>query len=83
MSKTCTTRVTTKPGEPLPQGNTDWARLDAVADEEVVARPIRPDAQPLTPEQGARMRRVSCVKAASAPRNDCRRGAADLCEEES
>ena len=37
MSKTGITRVTVKPGEPLPRGDTDWARLDAMTDEEVVA----------------------------------------------
>jgi putative transcriptional regulator len=64
MSKTGTTRVTRKPGEPLPRGDTDWARLDAMTDEEVVAAALSdPDAQPLTPEQLARMRRVSRVKA--------------------
>jgi putative transcriptional regulator len=63
MSKTGTTRVTVKPGERLPRGDTDWARLDAMTDEEVVAAALSdPDAQPLTPEQLARMRRVSRVK---------------------
>ena len=63
MSKTGTTRVTVKPGKPPPQGDTDWARLDAMTDEEVVAAALSdPDAQPLTPEQLGRMRRVSRVK---------------------
>jgi putative transcriptional regulator len=63
MSKTGTMRVTVKPGEPLPRGKSDWARLDAMTDEEVVAAALSdPDAQPLTPEQLARMRRVSRVK---------------------
>jgi putative transcriptional regulator len=63
MSKTDITRVTLKPGEPPPQGNTDWARLDAMTDQEVVAAAQSdPDAQPLTPEQLAKMRRVSRVK---------------------
>ena len=63
MSKTGTTRVTVKPGETVPQGDTDWARLDAMTDEEVMAAALSdPDAQPLTPEQLARMRRVSRVK---------------------
>jgi putative transcriptional regulator len=53
-----------KPDEALPRGNTDWARLDAMTDEEVVAAARSdPDAQPLTPEQLAKMRRVSRVKA--------------------
>ena len=63
MSKTGTTRVTVKPGEAPPRGDSDWARLDAMTDEEVVAAALSdPDAQPLTPEQLARMRRVSRVK---------------------
>jgi putative transcriptional regulator len=63
MSKTGTTRVTIKPGEPLPRGDTDWERVRAMTDEEVVAAALSdPDAQPLTPEQLARMRRVPRVK---------------------
>jgi putative transcriptional regulator len=63
MSKTGTTRVIVKPGEPLPPGETDWARLKAMTDDEVVAAALSdPDAQPLAPQQLARMRRVSRVK---------------------
>jgi putative transcriptional regulator len=63
MSKTGTTRVTMKPGSTSPRGDTDWTRLDAVTDEEVVAAALSdPDAQPLTPDQLSRMRRVSRVK---------------------
>jgi putative transcriptional regulator len=63
MSKTGTTRVTIKPGEPLPRGDTDWERVRAMTDEEVMAAALSdPDAQPLTPEQLARMRRVPRVK---------------------
>jgi putative transcriptional regulator len=63
MSKTGTTRVTRKANDPLPRGNTDWGRLDAMTDEEVMAAALSdPDAQPLTPEQLAKMRRVSRVK---------------------
>src|SRR5271163_2902271 len=63
MSKTGTTRLTVKPGDILSRGNTDWARLDAATDEEVVAAALSdPDAQPLTPDQLSRMRRVSRVK---------------------
>jgi putative transcriptional regulator len=63
MSKTDTTRVAVKSGNSLPQGDTDWARLDAMSDEEVVAAALSdPEAQPLTPEQLAKMRRVSRVK---------------------
>jgi len=63
MSKTGTTRVTVKPGDPLRRGENDWARLDAMTDEEImVAARSDPDAPPLTPEQLAGMRRVSRVK---------------------
>jgi putative transcriptional regulator len=63
MSKIGTTRVTVKPGKPLPRGDADWARLDAMTDEEVMAAALSdPDAQPLTTEQLASMRRVSRVK---------------------
>jgi putative transcriptional regulator len=63
MSKTDTMRVTVKPGEPLPRGDTDWAQLEALTDEEVIAAARSdPDAQPLNPEQLATMRRVSRVK---------------------
>jgi putative transcriptional regulator len=47
----------------VPRGDTDWARLDAMTDEEVMAAALSdPDAQPLTPDRLARMRRVSRVK---------------------
>jgi putative transcriptional regulator len=63
MRKTGTTRVTVKPGDPLPKGQTDWARLRAMTDDEVMAAARSdPDAQPLTAEQLAGMRRVSRVK---------------------
>ena len=63
MSKTGTTRVTMKPGDILPRGKTDWARLDALTEEEVMAAAQSdPDAQPLAPEQLAKTRRVSRVK---------------------
>jgi putative transcriptional regulator len=61
--KTGTTRVTVKSGETPPRGNTDWAQLDAMSDQEVMAAALSdPDAQPLTPGQLAGMRRVSRVK---------------------
>jgi putative transcriptional regulator len=64
MSKSGTTRVTVKPGDTRPRGKTDWARLDAMTDDEVLAAARSdPDAQPLSLEQLARMRRVSRVKA--------------------
>ena len=63
MSKTGTTRVTVKPGDMMPQGDTDWGRLDVMTDEEVVTAALSdPDTQPLTPEQLSGMRRVSRVK---------------------
>ncbi len=63
MSKTGITRVTVKPGDRLPRGKTDWARLRAMTDDEVeAAARSDPDAQPLTPQQLAGMRRVSRVK---------------------
>ncbi len=64
MSKTGTTRVTVKLGEALPRGETDWIRVNAMTDEEVLAAALSdPDAQPLDPETLAKMRRVSPVKA--------------------
>src|SRR5260370_37720448 len=63
MSKHVITGVIVKPGEPPPRGDTDWARLDAMTDEEVAAAALSdPDAQPLTSEQLSKMRRVSRVK---------------------
>ena len=63
MSKTDTTRVTLKPGDSPTRGDTDWARLEAMTDAEVVAAALSdPDAPPLTSEQLAKMHRVSRVK---------------------
>ena len=63
MNKTGITRVTVKPGDMLPEGDTDWERVKAMTDEEVIAAALSdPDAQPLTPEELAKMRRVSRVK---------------------
>ena len=63
MRKTGTTRVIVKPGDSLPRGDTDWGRLDAMTDKEATAAALSdPDAQPLTPEQLAKMCRVSRVK---------------------
>ena len=64
MSKTGITRLTVKPGEAPPRGETDWARVQAMTDEEVLAAAhADPDAQPLAPEELEKMRRVSPVKA--------------------
>lgn len=62
MSKTDTTRATTKSGSH--KGLTDWRRLDAMSDAEVRKAALSdPDAQPLTKKRLAKMRRVSRVKA--------------------
>lgn len=64
MRKTHTTRVIVKSGEARPQGDTDWASLEAMTDAEAEAAALAdPDAPPMTPEQLAGMRRVSRVKA--------------------
>ncbi len=63
MSKSGTTRIFVRPGEMPPPGDTDWERLDAMTDDDVIAAALSdPDAQPLTDEQLARMKRVSRVK---------------------
>jgi putative transcriptional regulator len=47
----------------LPKGATDWARLDTMTDDEARAAALSdPDAPPSSPEQLAKMRRVSRVK---------------------
>jgi putative transcriptional regulator len=64
MSKTGTTRMTLKPGEPPLRGETDWPRVSTMTDEEVLAAARSdPEAQPLDPETLAKMRRISPVKA--------------------
>ena len=63
MSETDTTRLTVNPGDAPTRGDTDWARLSAMTEDEVLeAARSDPDAQPLTPEELAKMRRVSGVK---------------------
>ena len=63
MSKTGITRVTLRFGESVPKGATDWARLETMTDDEARAAALSdPDAQPLSQEQLAGMRRVSRVK---------------------
>lgn len=63
MSKNNTSKVVRYRGEELPPDETDWARIQAMTDEEVLAAALSdPDAQPLTPEQLAKMRRASRVK---------------------
>jgi len=64
MKKTVITRLTVKPGSRPPEGDTDWASLDRMTDDEVVAAALAdPDAQPLTADELKSMRRVSRVKA--------------------
>jgi putative transcriptional regulator len=63
MSKNSTSKVVRYSRDNLPPDKTDWARIDAMTDEEVVAAALSdPDAQPLIQEQLAKMRRVSRVK---------------------
>ena len=63
MSNNDTSKLVRYSSDNLPPDKTDWARLDAMTDEEVMAAALSdPDAQPLTPEQLAKMRRVSRVK---------------------
>ncbi len=63
MSKKGTSKVVRHSRENLPPDSTDWARIDAMTDEEVVRAALSdPDAQPLTREQLAKMHRVSRVK---------------------
>ena len=63
MSKNSTSKMVRYSRDSLPSDQTDWARVEALTDEEVTAAALSdPDAQPLTPEQLARMRRVSLVK---------------------
>lgn len=61
--KNSTFKVVRYSRDKLPPDKTDWARVNVMTDDEVVAAALAdPDAQPLTPEQLARMRRVSRVK---------------------
>ena len=63
MSKNNPSKVLRYSLHNLPPDRTDWARIEALTDEEVTAAALSdPDAQPLTPEQLARMRRASRVK---------------------
>jgi hypothetical protein len=53
-------QITVKPGEEPPRGETDWERVNAMTDEEVLAAALSdPDAQPLDSETLAKMRRIS------------------------
>ena len=51
---------------PLPQGQTDWAAIDAKSEEQLLAEALSdPDALPLTDEQLARFERVECKQSVS------------------
>ena len=63
MSKNNTSKVVRYSRRNLPADKTDWARIDVMTNEDVLAAAKSdPDAQPLTPDQLAKMRRVSRVK---------------------
>jgi putative transcriptional regulator len=64
MSKTGITRQHTEPGQPVSEGRTDWQRVRDMTEAEVLAAALSdPDAQPMTPEQLTRMRRLPDIKA--------------------
>ena len=59
MRKRSTSDLVTYTLETLPPSESDWARVDAMSDEEVIAAAMSdPDGPPLTKEQLARMRRA-------------------------
>ena len=59
MGKKRTSKVVRYSPKRLPSYKTDWGRLDAMTDDQAVAAARSdPDAQPLTPGQLAKMRRV-------------------------
>ena len=63
MSKIDTTRVTVKSGERRPRGQSDWPRLDAMTDEQVVAAARSdPGAPPLSPDRLSGMCRVKVLR---------------------
>lgn len=63
MNETDTTSVTIQPGDPAPSGDTDWGRVEAMTEEDVLAAARSdPDASPLSEDQLRRMRRVSRVR---------------------
>jgi hypothetical protein len=60
MSKSATGKIVRYRRDNLPPDDTDWARVMAMTDEEITAAAkADPDAQPLTPQQLARMRPTS------------------------
>jgi len=63
MSKNDISMVVRYSRDNLPPDKTNWAHVDALTDEEIVAAVLSdPDAQPLNPDQLAKMRQVSRVK---------------------
>ncbi len=63
MSKTSTSQVTVKPGDPRPTGDTDWAYLDTLSDEALVQAALADaDAPPTSMAEGLRFKRVSRVR---------------------
>jgi putative transcriptional regulator len=63
MSKSNTSKVARYSRNNLPPDETDWSRVDAMTDQDVMAAAVSdPDAQPLTAEQLGKMQRVSRVK---------------------
>jgi putative transcriptional regulator len=59
MKRGSITWVEREPGDPLPELDVDWEMVNAMTDEEVIARALSdPDAPPLTDEQLAKMERV-------------------------
>jgi putative transcriptional regulator len=63
MSKKHISKMVRYSPEKLPRDRTNWARIRSMTDEEVVAAARSDaDAQPLRPEQLARMRRMPRVK---------------------
>jgi hypothetical protein len=63
MSENLTGKIVRYRRDNLPPDDTDWDRVMAMTDEEITAAAkADPDAWPLTPQQVARMRRVSARK---------------------
>ena len=63
MSKTGTTRISLKPGKPISEGRTDWKRVSAMTEEQVMTTALAdPDALPMTEEHLSRMRLPPDVK---------------------
>ena len=63
MSKTSTSQVTVKPGDPRPTGDTDWAYLETLSDEALVQAALADaDAPPTSMAEGLRFKRVSRVR---------------------